>query len=73
MSAQDKGLFIKALAQFLAGDSARKSIQLQMGNEWAIEWARVRQCTPLQGWVNEAEAETALREWLLGRPLITGV
>jgi len=65
MTTQEKGLFIKALAQFLAGDSARKSIQLQMGNEWALEWARVRSATPLQGWVNEQEAETRLREWLL--------
>lgn len=59
-----KQAFIKQLAQFLAGDSARKSIELQMGKPHAKEWAELRSATPLFGWVTIEEAEKTLMEFL---------
>lgn len=62
-TAKDK--FIRQLAQFLAGDQAKKSIELEMGKESAKEWAALRGTTPLFGYPSVEEAEATLREFLL--------
>jgi hypothetical protein len=59
-----KKAFIRELAEFLAGNSARKSIELQMGKESAKEWATLRAASPLVGWVGVDEAEAQLTEFL---------
>lgn len=59
-----KRAFIKQLAQFLAGNSAHKSIELQMGKPHAQEWADLRSATPLFGWLTVEEAEKTLTEFL---------
>jgi hypothetical protein len=56
--------FVRALAEYLAGSSARKSIELQMGKESAKEWATLRSATPLSGWVDVPEAEIVLTKFL---------
>lgn len=56
--------FIRALAVFLAGSSAEKSIELEMGKQSAKEWATLRQATPLFGYQAIDEAEKVLREFL---------
>jgi len=56
--------FIKALAKFLAGDPATKSIELELGKQWAKEWAALRQTTPVGGYCSVADAEVVLKEWL---------
>ncbi len=56
--------FVKVLAEYLAGDQARKSIELQMGKESAQEWAKLRNATPLFGWQTVEEAEVALSKFL---------
>ena len=61
----DKGRFIKQLATFLVGNQVGKSLNLQMGQVSAKEWAALRSTTPLHGYPTEAEAEATLREWLL--------
>lgn len=65
-----KALFIKALAKFLAGDQAKKGIMLQMPNAVAYsvvsEWAELRGCTPLFGYQTVEEAEKILTKWLRG-------
>ncbi len=64
--------FIRALAKFLAGDQAKKSIMLGMPNSVAFslaqEWATLRSASPLAGYGTVEEAEDQLREWLLGEP-----
>lgn len=60
-----KERFIRQLAQFLAGNQARKSIELEMGKESAKEWAALRATTPLFGYPSVDEAEATLREFLL--------
>ena len=59
-----KRRFIHQLAEFLAGDSARKSIELQMKKTWALEWTALRNETPLFGWQTVEEAERELTEFL---------
>lgn len=61
---KNKVLFIKQLAQFLAGDQSRKSIELQMGKSSAKEWAELRNLTPLFGYPTMEEAEQTLADWL---------
>lgn len=56
--------FIRALAEYFAGDSARKSIGLQMGKQWAKEWADLRGATPLLGYQTVDEAEQVLTRFL---------
>ena len=56
--------FIRALAEYLAGDQARRSIQLQMNNPWAVEWAKLRGLSPVFGYPTVDEAEEALIELL---------
>jgi hypothetical protein len=47
--------FIRALAEFLVGNEARKSIELQMGKESAKEWSKLRSATPLFGYYPNIE------------------
>jgi hypothetical protein len=56
--------FIRALAEFLCGDQARKSIELQMGKPHASEWAALRSASPIQGWADVDEAEETLTSFL---------
>ena len=65
-----KARFIKALAQFLAGDQAKKSILLDprmstsLAYSLAKEWADLRNASPLMGYGTVEEAEKHLTEWL---------
>ncbi len=61
---EQKHRFVRALASFLAGGAAMKSIALQMGKQWAQEWAALRQETPLSGWCTIEEAEQQLAQFL---------
>ena len=57
--------FIRILAEFLVGNEAKKSIELQMGKESAKEWSKLRNATPLFGYypdINKAIKE--LEEFL---------
>lgn len=65
--------FVKALAEYLAGNQAGKSIMLQVEVQggraivpWAQEWAAVRNATPLMGYPTVAEAEKELARFLFG-------
>ena len=66
-----KEKFIKVLAQFLVENQAGKSIALELESRrkpmlpWAHEWAALRNATPLFGYPSVAEAEEALRDFLL--------
>jgi hypothetical protein len=62
--AEGKRLFVRALAEFLAGDQARKSIELEMGRPHALEWAALRHRSSLSGYPTVDEAERALTEFL---------
>jgi hypothetical protein len=53
-------LFARRLAEYLAGDQARRSIELEMGRPGAVEWAELRGLTPLAGYPTVDEAEKAL-------------
>ena len=55
-------LFARRLAEYLAGDQARKSIELEMGYPAALEWAELRGFVPVQGWASVEETEKALLE-----------
>lgn len=59
-----KRLFIRALAEFLAGNAAQKSIDLELQRPWAIEWAKVRSATTLFGYPSVDEAEMELTAFL---------
>lgn len=65
-----KALFIKRLAVFLAGDQGKKSIMLGMPDGLAFslvkEWADLRNATPLFGYQTIQESEKILTEWLCG-------
>ena len=61
---KQKEQFIRALAEFLAGNQAEKSIHLQMGKKHAKEWANLRHNTPLFGYPTIDEAEKTLTEFL---------
>lgn len=61
---KSKEEFIKQLAIYLVGDQAKKSILLQMGNEEALQWAKLRSMTPLFGYPTVEEAEAELTEFL---------
>lgn len=64
--------FVKALAEYLAGNQAGKSIALEMAARvppiipWAKEWAEVRSASPLMGYPTVAEAEKELVRFLFG-------
>lgn len=61
-----RDIFIRALAEFLSKDIARKSIDLRIGKQYALEWAAVRNATPVFGYRSVEETEKMLREFLLG-------
>ena len=71
-TADRKAKFIRALAEFLSGDSAAKSIALEMEAKhppslrpaWVKEWAKLRSATPLFGYQPVEEAEKVLTEFL---------
>lgn len=56
--------FIKALANYLVRDQAKRSIQLEMGSSDAKEWAEMRSLTPLMGYPTVDEAVQVLKEFL---------
>lgn len=56
--------FVHHLAVFLAGDAARKSIDMQLGKPYANEWAALRNSTPLVGYPSVEEAEQQLIQFL---------
>ena len=60
-----KEQFIKALAHYLGRDLAVRSIQLQMGQRAAQEWAELWAASGLFGWKSEVEIEAELRELLM--------
>lgn len=66
----EKARFIKALAKFLAGDQAKKSIMLGMpgglAHSLVQEWADLRNATPLFGYQTVEESEKILTKWLRG-------
>ena len=66
----EQARFVRALAEFLVGDQARQSIELQMGKASAKKWATLRTATPLFGYptVEEAERTLATFLWPTRRP-----
>ena len=56
--------FIKELAEYLVGDEAKRSIQLSMGNKEAEQWAKIRNTTPLFGYMTVEEATKELTDFL---------
>jgi hypothetical protein len=62
--AQRRKNFLHALAVFLSGDSARKSIDLEMGKPYAKEWAALRNATPIFGYLTVEETELQLTEFI---------
>lgn len=60
----DHEVFVKALAQFLVADQAKKSMQLALGVEVGHQWRDLRMTTPLAGYPTVQEAEKQLAEWL---------
>ena len=59
-----KSVFIKALAEYLVGDQALKSIQLGARSPAAKQWAKLRNLTPLFGSPTIEEAEKQLAKFL---------
>jgi hypothetical protein len=64
LRASMKKRFIRALANYLVGDEAMKSIELEMGCESAQEWSALRLETPLSGYHTVDEAEAILTAFL---------
>jgi hypothetical protein len=62
--ARTKKEFIRALAEFLAANSAEMSLKLAYGDTEAKRWVALRDATPVFGWVSVDETEAVLREWL---------
>jgi hypothetical protein len=58
-----KDIFIRALAEFLVKDQAKKSVELAMGNEHAKQWADLRSASPLFDYPTVEEAEKSLKEF----------
>lgn len=56
--------FIRALAVYLVGDQVKKSIELQMNKESALEWQHLRCATPLFGYPTVEEAIVVLDKFL---------
>jgi len=59
-----KEKFIKAMAKYLVGSSAEKSIKLQMETKEGKEWAEILNTTPIFGWKTTDEAEKILTDFL---------
>lgn len=66
MSKAQKQCFVRALAEYLVKDEGSKSIWLEMGKPWAMEWARLRGNTPLSGYNTVEEAAKVLGDWFGG-------
>lgn len=58
--------FVKELANYLVGNQAHMSILLEMNNPLAQQWAKLRNATPVFGWVTVEEAEKILTSFLFG-------
>lgn len=59
-----KQAFIKTLAAYLVGEQEHMSVLLEMGRPEAAAWARLRNATPLFGYLAVEEAEEILTEFL---------
>jgi hypothetical protein len=59
-----KKRFIRALAEYLAGDQVKHSIGLELGKPESQQWAKLRGETPLFGYATVEEAEATLTEFL---------
>lgn len=59
-----KERFIRALAEYLAGDQVEKSVGLKLGKKSSAEWAHLRGLTPLFGYQTVDEANEALLKFL---------
>jgi len=59
-----KQKFIHELAKYLVGNSAEKSIKLQMETKEGKEWANLLNHTPIFGWKTIEEAEEILTDFL---------
>lgn len=55
-----KRRFIHALAELLSRDEARKSIDLELKNPYAIEWAKLRGSSPIFGYTSVEDTENQL-------------
>ena len=58
-----KGQFIHALAVFISGDAARKSVELERGSYGAREWSELRNASPIFGWMGVEETERLLTDF----------
>lgn len=54
--------FLRAVASYLVDGQARKGIELDMGKDWAKEWALVRGLSPVYGYPTVDEAHKSLLE-----------
>lgn len=61
---EQKQRFVRALAEYLSADLARRSIELQMSKPEAQQWAKLRGETPLRGYQDVDETERVLGEFL---------
>jgi hypothetical protein len=62
--AELKQRFVRELAEYLVADQAMRSIELSMQKPEALQWARLRNATPLSGYPTVEEAERLLTEFL---------
>lgn len=67
MAPAQRDAFIRALAEYLVNDQARKSIELEMGKPCAVEWAKVRNLSPVRGWATVDEAVASLHAALVAK------
>lgn len=63
---KDRDAFIEALADYLIGDQTEMSVKLSMHLPEAEAWAKLRNLTPLFGWVEKDEAVRTLKDFLGG-------
>lgn len=61
---RQKQRFVRALAEYLSADLARRSIELQLGKPDARQWAKLRGETPLAGYQDVDETERVLGAFL---------
>lgn len=69
-----KKQFIRALAEYLVENEVGKSLSLELARKhppippvpnWASEWRRVRELSPLFGYTSVEKAEKELQEFLM--------
>lgn len=58
-----KRQFIHALAMYLSGDLARKSIECERGTQAGREWSDLRSASPIHGWMDVEETERLLTDF----------